>query len=140
MLQRLAAVFVLACLGYFVLFRLIEWQRGRKGPWEVSFASDEKSQPLLVIEQERIGVRGVRLTFEGTRATNAAVRVNFREARQVPFATPFGECVFLDTSVLPGTVTLRAYGHEIELLPRTLIIDHQERAWSSSTSLALRAR
>ena len=39
---------------------------------------------------------------------------------------PFGEMIFQDPTFLPGTVTMRQFGHEIELLPRVLIIDKKE--------------
>jgi hypothetical protein len=44
---------------------------------------------------------------------------------------PFGKCVFLDTTFLPGTVVLDLFGHEVQLLPRVLTIDHVEHAWHS---------
>ena len=45
---------------------------------------------------------------------------------------PFGEIVFQDLTFLPGTVTFNFFGHEVELLPRVLIVDKQERDWKSS--------
>jgi hypothetical protein len=38
---------------------------------------------------------------------------------------------------LPGTVTLELFGHEIELLPRVLIIDRKEHPWKSGTTISL---
>jgi len=55
----------------------------------------------------------------------------------VPYEVPFGTCVFMDTTFLPGTVTLRLYGHEIELLPRVLVIDQQEHPWISDSTITL---
>jgi hypothetical protein len=43
----------------------------------------------------------------------------------------------MDTTFLPGTVTFQIFGHEIELLPRVLIIDHQERPWLANGSITL---
>jgi len=37
----------------------------------------------------------------------------------------------MDTTFLPGTVAFQLFGHEIELLPRVLIIDHEEHPWHS---------
>jgi hypothetical protein len=38
---------------------------------------------------------------------------------------------------LPGTVTLRLFGHEIELLPRVLIIDRKEHPWKAGDTIRL---
>jgi len=72
--------------------------------------------------------------------TNAhpPITLIFREPRPVPYSVPFGKCVFMDTTFLPGTVTFQLFGHEIELLPRVLIIDHAEHPWLSHSTLSLR--
>src|SRR5258707_5489293 len=57
----------------------------------------------------------------------------FRQPRQVPYGVPFGKCIFMDMTFLPGTLTFQCFGHEIELLPRVLMIDHEEHQWSSGT-------
>ncbi len=43
----------------------------------------------------------------------------------------------MDTTFLPGTVTFELFGHEIELLPRALIIDRQEHAWQPNAAINL---
>jgi hypothetical protein len=43
----------------------------------------------------------------------------------------------MDTTFLPGTVTFELFGHEIELLPRVLMIDHEERPWLSNHPITL---
>ena len=55
----------------------------------------------------------------------------------MPYEVPFGKCVFMDTTFLPGTVTFELFGHEIELLPRVLIIDRQEHRWQSDAVIVL---
>jgi hypothetical protein len=60
------------------------------------------------------------------------------EARPVPFEVPFGSVIFFDTTVLPGTVTMRLFGHEIEFIPRTLIIDHTPYGWINGTNIFVR--
>ena len=37
----------------------------------------------------------------------------------------------MDTTFLPGTLTFQFFGHEIELLPRVLVLDRQEHPWRS---------
>ena len=55
----------------------------------------------------------------------------------MPYEVPFGNCVFMDTTFLPGTITFQLFGHEIELLPRVLVIDRQEHPWRPDTAIAL---
>jgi hypothetical protein len=86
---------------------------------------------MLLINQPSLAITNVHLYFPGQQlpARNNSTTSRFAEAKPVPFDVPFGKCIFLDTTFLPGTVTLQLFGHEIELLPRALIIDHQEHPW-----------
>ena len=88
---------------------------------------------MIVVNQPRLGLTNVTLVFPGE--SGAAVtnsdRVEFRVPKQTPFRVSFAECVFEDLTFLPGTVTLQACKHEIELLPRTLVIDQKENDWKS---------
>jgi hypothetical protein len=131
--------FVIALICYFAFYFGIEHRRTRKGPWEVVFTNNASGDAALMIRQPTLGIKGFELDFRGEKVsvTNAATNIVFRVPQQVPFEVPYGKCVFIDTTFLPGTVTLRLFGHEIELLPRTLIIDHRERAWSSDPLLVV---
>jgi hypothetical protein len=130
---------IAAVLIYAIAYGWIEHRRYRKGPWEIRFTSSAAAgSPLLVVNQPKLGITNVQILFEGEPApTNSSTVVIFREPKPVPFATPFGQCVFMDMTFLPGTVTLRLYGHEIEFLPRTMILDHEEHAWRSSETIRL---
>jgi hypothetical protein len=57
----------------------------------------------------------------------------------LPVTTPFGPIAFLDTTQLPGTISLVAFGHAVEMVPRTLFVDFHEVPWSSGTNLVLKA-
>jgi hypothetical protein len=57
--------------------------------------------------------------------------IRFNEARPVPFPVPFGRCIFLDTTFMPGTIVFEVFGHTVELMPKALIIDSQPHEWSS---------
>ena len=61
----------------------------------------------------------------------------FAQPRPVPYEVPFGKCVFMDTTFMPGTVTFDLFGHEIELLPRALIIDRQDHPWQRDAAITL---
>ena len=38
---------------------------------------------------------------------------------------------------LPGTATFELFGHEIQLLPRVLIIDRREYPWRPNATITL---
>ena len=54
-----------------------------------------------------------------------------QELKQKSFSVPFGECIYQDLMFLPGIVTMNLLGHEIELMPRTLVVDKKEVPWST---------
>ena len=123
---------------YILAYSWIQHRRDRKGPWEVTF-STTNGAPTIVINQPWLGLTNVTLVFAGE--TGASItnseRVTFRNPKQTPFRMSFAECVFEDLTFLPGTVTLRAYKHEIELLPRTLVIDQKETEWKSGAAIKI---
>ena len=50
---------------------------------------------------------------------------------------PFGHVIYLDTTFLPGSVVFGLFGHEIQLLPRVLIVDRKELPWRPGMVLNL---
>jgi hypothetical protein len=136
---RVVAGFAAVALGYLVLFHLIEGRRVAKGPWQVTFTV-HAGAPTLRVNQPALGIRDVQLVFTAAQvATNLLQTFEFDQARPVPFELPFGRCVFLDTTFLPGTVVLEAFGHEIQLLPRVLTINRVEQPWRSGARIELGA-
>jgi len=138
---RVLAAFLVTALLYFAGFAVLEHLRERRGPWEVTFTSGTNGMPRLEVRQPHLGIEGVVVEFPG-----GVTPAGFRK-RTVRFSTPetkedapLGEVLFLDTTFLPGTVTMELFGHQVELLPRVLIVDHQERAWESDLRLTLPAR
>jgi hypothetical protein len=131
--------FMLALAGYIVCYQAIEHRRTRNGPWQVTFTRNAAGAPVILIDQPKLAITNVQLSFVGETlpATNRPVTLVFDQPRPVPYAVPFGNCVFMDTTFLPGTVTLQLFGHEIELLPRVLVIDRHEDPWLSETSVTL---
>jgi hypothetical protein len=131
--------FLLALAGYVVCYQVIEHRRIRNGPWRVTFTTGSGEIPTILINQPRLGITNVQISFAGEilPATNSAVTLAFGQPRPVPYELPFGKCVFMDTTFMPGTVTLQLFGREIEMLPRVLVIDRQEYPWRPDTTLAL---
>jgi hypothetical protein len=135
-LKHLGAALLIAVVFYFAGFTWLEHRRVAHGPWEVTFRTDAAGRPSLWIAQNRLGV-GQTLWFSG--ATIAPANL-CRIVRFVQGTTelPFGDMIYQDPTFLPGTVTMRLFGHEVELLPRVLIIDKQEYPWRSGSRIAVR--
>jgi hypothetical protein len=155
--------FLLALVGYIFFYQTIEHRRTRKGPWQVTFSHSTAGDPAIIIAQPQLAITKVQISFpeEILSVTNATgplasrpeqlnspvtnypsptATLLFAQPRPVPYEVPFGKCVFMDTTFLPGTVTLQIFGHEIELLPRVLVIDGQEHPWLPDTVIALPRR
>ena len=130
-MKHFLVAFLIAVVGYFVLFSAIERHRVADGPWQLSFAINAAGNPTIKVDQQRIGIYDVKFCFVSTNQSGAFApsTMVFEKPRPVPFDVPFGKCIFLDPTVLPGTVTLQVFGHEIELLPKVLIIDLVRRPW-----------
>jgi hypothetical protein len=155
--------FLLALVGYVFFYQSIEHRRIRRGPWQVTFTHGAAGAPAIVIDQPSLAITNVQIRFPGetlpaTNAPNAfasdhsrpnspitdhqspATAVLFAQPRPVPCEVPFGKCVFMDTTFLPGTLTFELFGHEIELLPRALIIDRQDHPWQPDAVITLPPR
>ena len=134
-----ALLVLLACVVFYVGgFATVQWWRQRRGPWEVTFRVDKQGIPGIAINQPRLGIRDVTIAFLRTHHALLAdpATVRFDEPSKGD-TIPFGRVKFLDTTFLPGTVTHDQFGHEIELLPRTLFVDKQERPWRSGEHFAI---
>lgn len=137
LIKHLAIPAAIALVIYAVAYTGIEHLRYRKGPWLVSFSRDA-DMPALRIDQAALGITNVVIGFLGEPApTHTVAAWDFSRPREVPYDVPFGECVFMDTTFLPGTVVFEMFGHEIQLLPRALTIDKRETAWQSGMVLHL---
>ena len=134
--RSLTVFFVTVLLLYLAAFYGCEYARSRKGPWEVQFKSDASGRPSIVIYQPKLGVSGVEILFHGETVpmTNLSQRVMFRNV-QTP--VPLGTVIYEDLTFLPGVVTFDLFGHEVELLPRTLIVNKKEIPWKSDQIVEL---
>ena len=138
-MKHFILAFVLAVICYAFFYHNIEHRRTRKGPWKVAFTNSPEGWPQMIIDQPKLAITNVEINFpeEPAPSTHNLRSMLFSQPEPVPYEVPFGKCVFMDTTFLPGTVTFQVFGHEIELLPRVLIIDHQERPWRPSNSITL---
>ena len=119
---------------YFVFFYGIEGCRHRKGPWEVTFATNATG-PTLLVRQNALKINcTINCMAETITATNLPATVRFDVPKR---AVPFGKVIYEDLTQLPGVVTFDLFGHEVELLPRVLIVDKRQVAWNSQRSVEL---
>lgn len=131
----------LVSLGlYIVFFSWMEQRRYKNGPWEVTFTQQD-DRPTLLLSHPRFGITNVVIQFVGgALTTNLPQTVRFQHGQVAPLDLPFGKCVFLDTLFLPGTVACELFGHQIQLMPRTLTIDRTARPWTSGEKILLTNR
>jgi hypothetical protein len=134
--KSIALFFIGALFFYFGGFYGLEYLRVRKGPWEVSFEPDGvagRSAPAVIVQQPSVGVSQVTLVFQGEKTTNAPAE---SVAGTVRFDTVeknalFGDVIYEDLTFLPGVITFNLFGHEIELMPRVLVVNKKEIPWQS---------
>lgn len=138
--RNLVVVFALALVLYIVAYSGIESRRTRQGPWQITFTNDATGSPALLINQPRLAITNVLIRFPGEMVpsfTNSVTTLAPLQPRPVPFDLPFGRCVFMDVTSLPGTLAVEIFGHEIQLLPRVLTLDRAEQPWRSGTQIIL---
>lgn len=134
------SVGLVTLIVYVVIFTLIEKKRRKDGPWELTFTQAEYS-PALHINHAKLGLTNITIVFPDVVVpTNLPQTIRFQHGQIAPFDLPFGKCIFLDTLYLPGTVTFEAFGHEIQILPRTMTIDRVERPWLPGEKILLTNR
>ena len=137
-LRHFAITFGIAVLVYVIFYAGIEHRRTRNGPWQVVFTNDSIGAPTLLINQPKLAITNLQITFAGeTNSNSAPALLVFNTPRQTPYDVPFGKCVFMDTTFLPGTVVFDLFGHEIQLMPRVLTIDKKEIHWQSSATIGV---
>jgi hypothetical protein len=110
---------------------------------EPALAMDGPLSPSKEARAPKAGEEAVRgfkariLSGNSLPGSNSPVTLVFGQPKPVPYEVPLGSCIFMDTTFLPGTVTFQLFGHEIELLPRVLVIDRQEHTWRPDKVIAL---
>jgi hypothetical protein len=132
--KSVAAGFLIVLVLYLGAFHGLEYLRHWKGPWELAFRADAQGTPEVLISQFALRLRDARLVFHGENMTNAPGTVSFDRVDRQP---PLGRVIYHDLTFLPGVVTLDLFGHEIELLPRALIVDKQPFPWRSGQTIDL---
>lgn len=140
-------VFLVVLALYLGIYYGLEFVRHRKGPWKLEFSGSSRGEPVVQIQQSTLNLTNVTLIFHGEEATNRLswqtfsgsaaiykIKVSFGEVKQ---PVPFGRLLYQDLTFLPGVLTFDFYGHEIEILPRVLVVNKREFPWQSGTTIDL---
>jgi hypothetical protein len=137
LLRHIWVPFLIAVLVYVFFYTGIEHRRTRSGPWEVTFTNSAAGGPALVINQPKLAITNVQIIFSGgsNGVSTENATLDLSQPRNVPYPVPFGKCVFMDTTFLPGTIVFDLFGHEIQLIPRVLTIDGKEIPWQSNARI-----
>jgi hypothetical protein len=131
--RHLLIAFVLAIAIYAAFFSCDMRMRKRKGPWQVEFQTNEAGHASITVNQPALRITNVQIVFAGEIATTTG-QVTF-DRPQKP--VPFGKTKFEDLTYLPGSVAFDFFGHELELLPRTLYLNKKEYPWAASSIFTL---
>jgi len=132
-LKHFGIAFILAIIVYACFYSCDAHLRHRKGAWEVAFSS-EGGEPMITIQEPKLGIRNVRVIVVAEKITNATETVIF----DVPGRPiPFGRTKFEDLTYLPGGVVFDLFGHEVQLIPRTLSVNKKEVSWKNDTTIRL---
>ena len=134
--KHVLGALALAIAIYAAGFTLDQHLRTRRGPWQVTFTTEPTGNPAIVINHPKLRVANLKIIFAGETTTNSPATVAFDRPRK---SASFGEVKFEDLTYLPGTVTLGLFGHEIELLPRTLYVNRKAHPWKSEETITLSA-
>lgn len=137
-LKHLIITFGIAVILYFASFGWIQYRRTFRGPWELTFVTDAGGHPSILVSQPNLKISET-LAFPGQKLAHP----NLMQPEHFETAVkdlPFGEMIFQDPTFLPGTVTMRLFGHEVELLPRVLIVDKKEIPWRAGETVEVTSR
>ena len=138
--KQVGIVFAVVLAFYIAAYWAIEHRRNRLGPWQVTFTYARSGQPEVLIDQPSLSISNFSIVFSNASPdTHETVIARYAQPRAVPYPVPFGRCLFMDTTTLPGTVVFDLFGHEIQLLPRALTVDKHEQPWRAGESLMLEA-
>jgi hypothetical protein len=139
--KAFVGVFLATMFLYITFFGACTAARRKGGPWVVTQDRLPDGTPVLRLEHHKIlGIgQSVSLTFPGERAPERFTNAPLQRIYTQPLtnALPFGHTEFVDVTFLPGTVALDAFGHLVEMVPRTLFLDGHEIPWTPGTNIVV---
>jgi hypothetical protein len=124
--------FIIAAVFYAGAYAWLSRRQTGKGPWQVTFATNDAGTPHIVIGHPLLGISNVIVQFEGERleSTNRTGAVAFATPRR---SVPFGDVAYDDLMFQPGIVALDCFGHIVEMAPVALGLNGKRVAWTNQT-------
>lgn len=129
-------LFLATLASYVLLWKGMEHLRVKDGPWVVNFSTFTNATAKLTINNHKKGITNAVINISGIPAQESFVNKDISFIN-VDEDLPFGKFIYHDLMFLPGVVTFSAFGNEIELLPRTLIVNRKEIPWDPVPQLQL---
>lgn len=137
---RVFRLFIITLFIYITAFGACQAYRRRNGAWSLTFTHQTNGNPLLRIDHPKIlGPNPVTLEFPGEVSPRSDLPITAVFNQPITNRMPFGPILFIDSSILPGTVTLNAFGHAVEMIPRTLFLDFKEFGWPAGSNIIVAA-
>lgn len=121
--------------AYLLVFWGTEYVRGKDGPWRLVFSSDAAGVPSLLVEHPGILAGGMELKFSEEKV-EPGQRVECLLDKPIK-PLPWGKRISEDLTFLPGTLAIDAFGHEVEIAPRILVVNRKEIPWGSQMHLVV---
>jgi hypothetical protein len=134
--KRLFVVFVGTLFFYVTGYGACTALKRRGGAWELTFASSNGVPALIINHPMRLPLP-VTLFFPGETPERTDLPITAVFNVPITNRMAFGPVLHVDTTSLPGVVTLNCFGHPVEIFPRALSIDLHEMAWAPGTNLTL---
>jgi hypothetical protein len=131
--RHLLTAFGLSVALYVFGYWFIESQRVADTPWLVSFTTNATGVVAVKVQQDSksLGPVTIQLKEPNSKAPEGTASIRFDTPRAVPFPVPGGQCIFQDTTFLPGTVVLELGSKTVQMIPRVLTIGTNEYAWEA---------
>jgi hypothetical protein len=136
-MKKLFATFVATLFLYVTFYGACELKRRQGGPWNVTFATSNGVPELRIEHPRLLGPMPVTLRFPGETPDRTDLPITAVFNQPITNAMPFGPVIFVDSTILPGTVTLNCFGHVVEIVPRTLFLDFHETPWTAGTNITM---
>ena len=131
-------MFVATLFLYVTVYGACTAMKRRGGAWEITFAVSNGT-PALVIQHPLRLPQPVTILFPGEKPERTDLPITAVFNIPITNRMAFGPILHIDTSTLPGVVTLNCFGHPVEIFPRALSIDLVERPWIPGTNITVTA-
>jgi len=143
-------MFAIALVVYVITYFGDQNLRTKDGGWQVTFTTNQLGAPMLLVNLPSQGITNCSFVFEGETVPTdfRPSTTNYVNPTKLPVTVPFGRLFHADLTYLPGVVTFDFFAedanatnkgrrHEVELLPRGLVVNRQEHQWKPAMEIKL---